>query len=150
MKTLKPHGPRGVMLLGFAGVALTLGWTYITEPAGRTLGWLDDVIPLDVFGAAWILSGLWLVAGAFSIRQSRPLAAFSGMSILWGTAYLWAVIINLANGEPPVGYSLTVIFYCLAIACGAAVRMSNPAPSHLEVVRKPGPLPDDDKGKCHG
>lgn len=145
-----PHGPRGVMLLGFSGVALTLGLTYIIEPAGRILGWLDDVIPLDTFGTLWVLTGLWLLFAAFSVRQSRALAAMAGMSTLWGTAYLWATIINLANGEPPAGYSLTVIFYCLALACGAAVRMANPAPTHLEVIRKPGLPPDPKIGGQHG
>ena len=136
---LKPHGPRGVMLLGFAAVSLTLGFAYTRPGAGRGLAWLDQVIPVSILGWLWAATGFWLLISGFRIRQSRALAAFSGLCFLWGTAYLIASIINVTHGHPPIGYTLIPVFYGLTIACAAAVRMVNPAPQHVEVVVKPGP-----------
>lgn len=144
MNYLKPHGPRGVMLLGFAAVSLTMGAAYAQAPSSRSLKWLDDVIPISILGWLWVLGGVWLLLAAFRIRQSWALAGFAGLCFLWGSAYGISCIINLANGQPPSGYTLVVVFYGLATACGAAVRMVNPAQSHIEVVVKPGP-----KGGSH-
>lgn len=144
MPNLKPHGPRGVMLLGFAAVSLTMGAAYAQATSSRSLKWLDDVVPISILGWLWIIVGAWLLIAAFRIRQSWALAGFSGLCFLWGSAYAIASIINLANHQPATGYTLVVVFYGLAIACGAAVRMVNPAQSHIEVVVKPGP-----KGGSH-
>lgn len=139
MHRLKPHGPRGVMLLGFAAVSLTLGYAYAAQPrSGRTLAWLDAVVPLNILGWAWLLVGAWLVISAFRIKQSRALSAFSGLCFLWGTAYAIALIINITSGNPPSGFTIIPIFYGFTVVCAAAVRMVNPAQSHAEVVMKPG------------
>ncbi|MBM6622680.1 hypothetical protein JTF08_13775 [Micrococcaceae bacterium RIT802] len=144
LRSLKPHGPRGVMLLGFALLALTMGYAYAGRPdRGGTLAWLDHVIPIPVFGYLWILVGGWLTLSAFRVNQSRALGAFSGMCFLWAMAYAISGVINLANGEPPRGFTLIPAFLALTIACAAATRMVNPASSHVEVVVKPGPRPTD-------
>lgn len=138
MKHLKPHGPRGVMLLGFALLALTFGYAYITAKSPGTLAWLDDRVPLEYLGWLWVGTGIWLAISAFRIGQSKALVLFSGMCAGAGTAYAISCIIALQHGQPAVGYTLVAVFYALSIACGAAVRMVNPAASHLEIVVKPG------------
>lgn len=140
MKRLKTHGPRGTMLLGFSIISLTFGYAYISEDVSPgSLRWLAEVIPLSVFGWLWLAIGVWLAAGAFSVRQSKALGAYAAICFMWGSAYLVAVVNSLTHGNGPGAYYMVPIFYGLTIACGAAVRMVNPAQSHVAAVLKPGP-----------
>ena len=145
----KPYGPRGSMLLGFVVISLAIFYAYSRPGAGRGLGWFTNYIP--IIWLAWISGavGLWLLIAAFRIKQSRALSTFSGLCFLWGTLYAVPAITQGIQGTPPAGVSLVGLFYGLTITCGAAVRMINPAKSHMEVVEKPGPRrkrKDQDRG----
>jgi hypothetical protein len=139
MKILKPHGPRGVMLLGFVVISTTICYAYLQPGAGRGLTWFTAYIPISWLAILSGVVGVWLLVSAFRIKQSRALSAFSGLCFLWGTLYAVPAVIAGLNGTPPTGISLVGLYYGLTITCGAAVRMINPARSHMEVIEKPGP-----------
>ena len=150
MKILPPHGPRGMFMLGFGITSATLGTSIlISGSRSRSLAWLTEFLPYQVFGILWLIVGVWLVGSAFSIKQSKAISALAGMCFMWGTAYLIADAINLFRGGMTGVYITAFLFYGISLACGAAVRMVNPASSHLEVVKKAGPPPDE-QGKPHG
>lgn len=138
-KLPKPHGPRGTLMLGFGLVGTTLGYSYIAQDAqAASLVWLTDLIPLPVFGVVWIMVGVLLILCSFGVRQARALGAFAGICFFWGCAYLIAFIINVTHDNVQGVYIMVPIFWGLALACGSAVRMVNPAKTHLAVVFKPG------------
>lgn len=140
MSRLTPHGPRGIMLAGFGVVALTFGDAYLLNPGSATsLAWITDKIPIQIFGMVWLLIGAWLVLAAFNVRQALPLAAHAGVCTLWAIFYGISSVIAFTSGKGLGPYLLVPLFAGLALASFAAVRMNNPAPSHPEVVIKPGP-----------
>lgn len=134
MKNLRPKGPRGVMLLGFGITGMTLGLSYFIHGGGArdSLEWLTNLIPMQVFAVCWFIVGLWLAVAAFTYQHKLALAAHSGLCVLWGTAYGVAAVIKMIHGEEIDAFFIVPLFWGLAVACGAAVRMSNPVQNNTQ------------------
>jgi len=116
------------MLLGFGITGMTLGLTYFVsgDASARSLDWLTNLIPMQVFAACWFIVGLWMAVAAFTYQHKLALAAHSGLCVLWGTAYGVAAVIKMIHGEEMNAFFFVPLFWGLAVACGAAVRMNNP------------------------
>lgn len=144
VRALRVNGARGIVLLGFAGLALLhgvafgagplLGGFSIWPPPPYGLQALDILGGLHAWGAVWFLAGLWLLVGAFRQDQRRPLAAFSALTTVWGGAYLYSFLRLLVDGiENPLWLS-SGLYLTLLVTCIGTGRMLNAPPLHIDAI----------------
>lgn len=144
VRALRVNGARGIVLLGFAGLALLhgvafgagplLGGFAIWPPPPYGLRVLDMVGGLHAWGAIWLLAGLWLLVGAFRQDQRRPLAAFSALTSIWGGAYLYSFLRVLADGYASGLWLSAGLYLTLLVTCIGTGRMLNAPPLHIDAI----------------
>lgn len=110
MRFAQRIGRRGASLLFFALLDLVYGWSLVlpekATKASPLFVYLARVVPLGVWGLAWVLVGVVLLVSAFVAddRAAFGLAAF--WKVLWG-------LLTLASGIPRA-YAGAVIWVALA------------------------------------
>ncbi len=136
------NGAKGMALLSFGimaglfGVAFLSPWAIIPPPP-RGLVFLNEIIPLEVWGGAWWAASLWLVVGAFREDQSKALAPFAAMLFIWAASYGFSAWDEYQRTGYTLFWFSASLFLSLLIACLAIARLVNAPPVDLaELERK--------------
>jgi hypothetical protein len=119
---------------GFAYLGLT---TPRPQPA---LEMVTRIMPLELWAVTWFLVSFMLAASAFKVDQSRALGAVAGMLSLWSLSFLefFLRVPTLPDGTTNPGFLSSALLASMALSAAGCARMMNHAPSHPEVVQKPG------------
>lgn len=139
----KVYGPRGMVMLGKAFMCLCFGFAYVgifDLPQTPGLDMVQQIIPLPLWGVAWFLCAFMLIAGAFKVDQSRALGCVAALLCLWSLSYLafFLRVPSLPNGAPNTAFLSAALLASMALSAAGVARMVNHAPSHPEVIQKPG------------
>lgn len=107
-------GRRGAILLCYGVVWAIIGYGQITSPAPdlRGLRLLLQMMPLDVWGCLWVVSGLIAIVSAW-LPQGRDWPGFLALPLMvlpWTVSYLLAWII----GDFPRGWVAAVVWGAIA------------------------------------
>lgn len=141
------YGPRGMVMLGKAFMCVCFGVSYVgilqTTPSPG-LDMVRQILPLPLWGVVWFLCAFMLSAAAFKVDQSRALGCIAAMQCLWAMSYIeyFLRVPVLPNGNPNTAFLSAALLASMALSAAGLARMMNHAPSHPEVVQKPGV--DDD------
>jgi len=144
MDTLpKVYGPRGMVMLGKAVMCSCFGFAYLGLAGSRpqpALEMVTRIMPLELWAVVWFLVSFMLAASAFRVDQSRALGAVAAMLSLWSLSFLeyFLRIPVLPNGSGNPGFLSAALLASMALSAAGCARMMNHAPSHPEVVQKPG------------
>lgn len=119
---------RGVFLIIFGVVYALLGYSYLTIPAASRpvvkeyLRFALSVLPLDVYGWAWLICGaLAVVGGTFHRLDAVGFSAAIFMPTIWAGVYFIAQF----DGAPRAWVS-AFLFVLLAAAVGTVAGMFDP------------------------
>lgn len=108
-------GRRGAILLCYGAVWALYGYAQIAspQPDQRGLQPLLERIPLDVWGWAWVATGLIAVVSAW-LPQGRDWAGFLALPLIvlpWVGSYLAAWL----TGEFPRGWVAAIVWGLIAV-----------------------------------
>lgn len=144
MDTLpKVYGPRGMVMLGKSVMCACFGFAYLGLYSSRPQPGLDmvkHIMPLELWAVVWFLVSFMLAASAFKVDQSRALGAVAAMLSLWSLSYLeyFFRMPVLRDGNTNPGFLSAALLASMALSAAGCARMMNHAPSHPEIVQKPG------------
>lgn len=118
---------RDIVLAGISLCAFMRGLVY-TVPGAATPSFVLDrisvVVPLQVYGAFWLIAGVWGFVCAWQHKRGRrPLLMQCGLFTFWGTSYLLSS--PFAEG-PTRSYAFVftgLFFLSLAIISGGLTRL---------------------------
>jgi hypothetical protein len=98
------------------------------------------IMPLELWSVLWFLVSFMLAASAFKVDQSRALGAVAAMLSLWSLSYLeyFFRVPVLRDGNTNPGFLSAALLASMALSAAGCARMMNHAPSHPEIVQKPG------------
>ncbi|MET4618707.1 4-hydroxybenzoate polyprenyltransferase [Arthrobacter sp. 2762] len=139
----KVYGPRGMVMLGKALMCACFGFSYLgvlPERPQPALEMVTRIFPLEVWAVVWFLVAFMLVASAFKVDQSRALGAVAGLLSLWALSfaeYFFRTPV-LPNGTWNTAFVSAALLASMALSAAGCARMMNHAPSHPEIVQKPG------------
>ena len=139
----KVYGPRGMVMLGKAIMCACFGVSYLgilpTRPQ-PSLELVTRIMPLELWAVVWFLVAFMLVASAFKVDQSRALGAVAGMLSLWSMSFLeyFLRVPVLPSGLQNPSFLSAALLASMALSAAGCARMMNHAPSHPEIVQKPG------------
>lgn len=141
----KVYGPRGMVMLGKALMCACFGISYlgILEPRPQPgLEMVTRLFPLELWAVAWFLVSFMLVASAFRVDQSRALGSVAAMLSLWSLSYAEWFFRQpiLPDGKDNMAFLSAALLASMALSAAGCARMMNHAPSHPEVIQKPGEL----------
>lgn len=141
----RPHGSRGVIMLGFAMVAFGFGtgytWPGVLPPETfNALGTklVQFILPLQIWGVAWYIAGVSLLTNAFRVEQGRAMGLITGLFTAWSLSHLNGFVLACINGTPNTGWLASLIYAGLVVACLGISRLPNPATTHKVIVDAPG------------
>jgi hypothetical protein len=132
-----------MVMLGKATICAAFGFSYvgiINVPPSQGLHMVSTLLPLPIWAVLWFLCAFMLTASAFKVDQSRALGCTAGMLSLWALSYLeyFLRVPVLPSGQQNLAYLSAAIFASVALSTAGIARMLNTAPSHPEIVQKPG------------
>jgi hypothetical protein len=130
MHRFKPYGPRGVIMLALAVVALGRALAYLpSDHPTFTPALLQDwPIPISLWGLTWGVVGVLLVVQAFRRDHALALAVMASMSTLWTGIYIWvaATRIHEQGWDAGRGPGITAATYmATAVTVVCISRMIN-------------------------
>jgi hypothetical protein len=99
-----------------------------------------SLMPLPFWAVVWFLCAFMLTASAFKVDQSRALGCAAGMLSLWSLSYFeyFFRVPVLPSGQQNLAFLSAILLASVALSTAGIARMLNTAPSHPEVVQKPG------------
>lgn len=139
----KVYGPRGMVMLGKALMCACFGFLYLGVLGSRpqpALEMVTRIMPLELWAVVWFLVSFMLAASAFRVDQSRALGAVAGMLSLWSLSFLeyFFRLPTLPDGTANPAFLSAALLASMALSAAGCARMMNHAPSHPEVIQKPG------------
>lgn len=139
----KVYGPRGMIMLGKAIMSACFGFAYLGVVSTKPQPALDLVtrlMPLEMWSVVWFLVSFMLVSSAFKVDQSKALGAVAGMLSLWSLCFLeyFFRVPVLPDGTANPGFLSFALLASMALSAAGCARMMNHAPSHTEIIQKPG------------
>lgn len=143
----KVYGPRGMVMLGQAVMCACFGMAYLGVVGTRPQPALDMVtrfMPLQGWSVVWFIVAFMLISSAFRVDQSRALGSVAALLSLWSLSFLEYFLRQpqLPDGTANPGFLSAALLASMALSATGCARMMNHAPSHAEVVQKPG-VPGD-------
>lgn len=143
----KVYGPRGMIMLGKAILCACFGVSYlgVLGPPRPQPG-LELVtrwFPLEMWAVVWFIVAFMLAASAFKVDQSRALGAVAGLLTLWSLCFLdyFLRVPVLPDGTASTAFVSSALLASMALSATGLARLLNHAPSHAEVIQKPGEPP---------
>lgn len=139
----KVYGPRGMVMLGKALMCFCFGISYLgvlgTKPQ-PALEMVTRIMPLQMWAVVWFIVAFMLAASSFKVDQSRALGAVAGMLTLWSLCFLefFFRMPVMPDGSASTAYVSSALLASMALSAAGLARLLNHAPSHPEVVQKPG------------
>lgn len=144
METLpKVYGPRGMVMLGKALMCFCFGISYLGVLGSRpqpALEMVTKLMPLPMWAVVWFIVSFMLAASAFKVDQSRALGSVAAMLSLWALCFLeyFFRVPILPDGNASTAFVSAALLASMALSAAGLARLLNHAPSHPEVVQKPG------------
>lgn len=139
----KVYGPRGMVMLGKALMCACFGVSYLgilgTKPQ-PALEMVTRMMPLQMWAVVWFIVAFMLAASAFRVDQSRALGSVAAMLSLWSLCFLdyFFRVPVLPDGTASTAFLSAALLASMALSAAGLARLLNHAPSHPEVVQKPG------------
>ena len=139
----KVYGPRGTILLGKAIMCFCFGISYLGVLAPKpqpALEMVTRLFPLQIWAVVWFLVAFMLVSSAFKVDQSRALGAVAAMLSLWSLSFLefFFRVPVFHDGTQNTAFVSFALLASMALSASGCARMMNHAPSHTEIIQKPG------------
>jgi hypothetical protein len=139
----KVYGPRGMVMLGKSFMCACFGIAYIGVLGSRPqpgLEMVTRILPLELWAVVWFIVSFMLAGAAFKVDQSRALGSFAALLSLWGLSYVeyFFRVPVLPTGSSNTAFLSAALLASMALSAAGHARMMNHAPSHPEVVQKPG------------
>lgn len=139
----KVYGPRGMVMLGKALMCACFGVSYLgilgskPQPA---LEMVTKLMPLQMWAVVWFIVAFMLAASAFRVDQSRALGSVAAMLSLWSLCFIdyFLRVPVLPDGTASTAFLSAALLASMALSAAGLARLLNHAPSHPEVVLKPG------------
>lgn len=100
---MRLNGARGAALLIGGAYAFARGLAYLPlgglpDPLPRGLELISVIVPIDVWGALWVVTAIICAANAFRKSDSTGWGALVGMMTAWGVAYGYGWAEAIATG----------------------------------------------------
>ena len=139
----KVYGPRGMVMLGKALMCACFGVSYLGilgDKPQPSLEMVTRLMPLQMWAVVWFIVAFMLASSAFRVDQSRALGAVAAMLSLWSLCFLdyFFRVPVLPNGTASTAFLSAALLASMALSAAGLARLLNHAPSHPEVVQKPG------------
>lgn len=139
----KVYGPRGMVMIGKAIMCACFGVSYLGVIGTRpqpALEMVTRIMPLQMWAVVWFIVAFMLASSAFRVDQSRALGAVAGMLTLWSLCFLefFFRMPVMPDGTASTAYVSSALLASMALSAAGLARLLNHAPSHPEVVQKPG------------
>ena len=139
----KVYGPRGMVMLGKALMCFCFGLSYLGVLGSRpqpALEMVTRIMPLQMWAVAWFIVSFMLAASAFRVDQSRALGSVAAMLSLWSLCFLdyFFRVPVLPDGTASTAFLSSALLASMALSAAGLARLLNHAPSHPEIVQKPG------------
>jgi lysylphosphatidylglycerol synthetase-like protein (DUF2156 family) len=130
-------------MLGKAIMCICFGISYLGILSPRpqpALELVTRIMPLELWAVIWFLVSFMLVASAFKVDQSKALGSVAAMLSLWALAFLdyFIRVPILPTGAQNPSFLSAALLASMALSAAGCARMMNHAPSHPELVQKPG------------
>jgi hypothetical protein len=137
-----------MVMLGKSLMCVCFGISYLGVLESKPRPALEMVtrfLPIEGWAVIWFIVAFMLAAGAFRVDQSRALGAVAGMLSLWSLSYLeyFFTAPILPDGSSNTGFVSAALLASMALSAAGCARMMNHAPSHPEVIQRPGDASDD-------
>ena len=139
----KVYGPRGMVMLGKALMSACFGVSYLGVVGTRpqpALEMVTRIMPLQMWAVVWFIVAFMLAASAFRVDQSRALGSVAAMLSLWWLCFLdyFFRVPVMPDGSASTAFLSSALLASMALSAAGLARLLNHAPSHPEVVQKPG------------
>lgn len=139
----KVYGPRGMVMLGKALMCFCFGISYLGVLGSKpqpALEMVTRMMPLQMWAVVWFVVSFMLASSAFRVDQSRALGAVAAMLSLWSLCFLdyFFRVPVLPDGTASTAFVSSALLASMALSAAGLARLLNHAPSHPEVVQKPG------------
>lgn len=125
---LRPWKRHSLVLAVLGTIYVLLGVTFFAPPGpgrDKTVQAAIDVMPLPAWGVVFIIVGLLSLLSSRwpPASETWGYTALSSLSALWGTVYIWGVVIY---GNPASTLSGTLVWFGLAFLWWAISGLVNP------------------------
>lgn len=132
-------------MLGKALMCACFGVSYLgvlPEKPQPGLQMVTHIFPLELWAVVWFLVSFMLVSSAFRVDQSRALGAVAAMLSLWSLSFLEYFFRQqvMPDGTANTAFVSAALLGSMALSAAGCARMMNHAPSHPEIIQKPGEL----------
>lgn len=128
---------RVAALCVFAYGAVTRGLAYLDAPTTGLTTFVDALVPLPAWAAAWITAGALMVTGIWHRVIARwSLSLGATMWFVWGLSYMWATVVGDSSRGWVTGAAMFTIAGAMWICAGLADHVGPP----------PGPVIPDPGG----
>jgi hypothetical protein len=132
-----------MVMLGKALMCACFGVSYLgilgskPQPA---LEMVTKLMPLQMWAVVWFIVAFMLAASAFRVDQSRALGSVAAMLSLWSLCFIdyFIRVPVLPDGTASTAFLSAALLASMALSAAGLARLLNHAPSHPEVVQKPG------------
>lgn len=138
---MRINGAKGLAMFSFGimaglfGVAFLSPWKIIPPPP-RGLIFLNELVPLEVWGGLWWVAAIALFIGAFRNDQSQAMAPFSAMLFVWAASYAFSAWDQFHHEGYTIFWLSSALFLALLFASLAVARLVNAPPVNLEAVQE--------------
>lgn len=137
-----------MVMLGKALMCACFGVTYlgVFPPKPQPgLEMVSRIMPMELWAVVWFIVAFMLAASAFRVDQSRALGSVAAMLTLWSLSFLdWFLRVPiLQDGTQNTAFLSAALLASMALSAAGLARLLNHAPSHPEVVQKPGEQPNE-------
>lgn len=137
---MRINGAKGLAMISFGvmaglfGVAFFSPWQIIPPPP-KGLVFLNGLLPLEFWGAAWWLAAIALFVGAFRDDQSQAMSPFAGMLFVWASSYAFSAWDEYLHTGYTTFWLSSALFLALLVASLAVARLVNAPPVNLEAIQ---------------
>lgn len=129
-------GVKRVVLAAVGVLGIIRGLSYVNPPPTPAgLRTLDQIIPLEYWGWAWVIIGVLSVTGAFTTHYRLPFVPYLVITTLWGFSYLaeWGMD-YFVRGVDSRDYVSAVSYAVQALLIIGVIRLID----HAEVTPRNG------------
>lgn len=122
-------GVKRVVLAAVGALGIIRGLSYVNPPpTPEGLRTLDQLVPLEYWGWAWVIIGVLSMLGAFTRHYRVPFIPTMVISALWSFSYFaeWAMDF-FSRGIDSRDYITAVSYAVQALLILAVIRLIDPA-----------------------
>lgn len=122
-------GVKRIVLAAVGVLGIIRGLSYVNPPpTPEGLHTLDQLVPLEYWGWAWVVIGALSVVGAFTSHYRTPFVPYLVITTLWGFSYLaeWGMDF-FSRGFDSRDYVSAVSYAVQALLILAVIRLIDPS-----------------------